>query len=240
MDKTQLPALYLLMEACHRATSVLEINQLIRSQLRQLLPHQAAAYGVGELPSRKVIHWTNIDFPENYILDVLDKHDLMTSPVAKEWTQLLKPLFVAEGSIPTHYPLLWQQTFRSSGIGNVLVHGLVDVSGKTTSYFAFGKLPSPPKQEQLELVELLIPHLHVAISRALHLAAIPVDRSVLSKRELEIVKWVHQGKTNNEIAELLHISAFTVKNHVKNILDKLGAANRAHAVAKVLDLGLLD
>jgi DNA-binding CsgD family transcriptional regulator len=49
----------------------------------------------------------------------------------------------------------------------------------------------------------------------------------LSIREIEILGYVMQGFTNNEIAEKLFISYETVKSHRKNILDKTGAKNTA-------------
>ena len=57
----------------------------------------------------------------------------------------------------------------------------------------------------------------------------------LSTRELEIMEWVRQGKTNAEIGIILDISAFTVKNHMQRILKKLDVLNRAQAVAKMHD-----
>ena len=49
-----------------------------------------------------------------------------------------------------------------------------------------------------------------------------------------------RGATTAEIAEVLVISTSTVKTHVSHILEKLGAANRAEAVAQAAALGLLD
>jgi DNA-binding NarL/FixJ family response regulator len=51
---------------------------------------------------------------------------------------------------------------------------------------------------------------------------------------------VREGKSNVEIASLLGISALTVKNHVQKILRKVGAANRAQAVAKAMEAQLLS
>jgi two-component system response regulator DevR len=48
----------------------------------------------------------------------------------------------------------------------------------------------------------------------------------LSKRELEVLHQVSQGKSNREIAEVLSVSEKTVRNHVSNLLDKLGLNNR--------------
>ena len=48
----------------------------------------------------------------------------------------------------------------------------------------------------------------------------------LSKRETEVLLLVSQGKSNREIAEALVLSEKTVRNHVSNLLDKLGLSNR--------------
>jgi DNA-binding CsgD family transcriptional regulator len=53
----------------------------------------------------------------------------------------------------------------------------------------------------------------------------------LSDRELEVVDLIANGFTNGEIGTRLFLSEETVKSHLRNILAKLGAKNRAHAVA---------
>jgi DNA-binding CsgD family transcriptional regulator len=58
--------------------------------------------------------------------------------------------------------------------------------------------------------------------------------SPLTAREAEVIQLVSAGATNNEIASALVISESTVKSHVKHILRKLGAANRAEAVSRHL------
>ncbi len=55
----------------------------------------------------------------------------------------------------------------------------------------------------------------------------------LTRREFEVVSLLDQGLTNKEIARDLGIELTTVKNHVHNILDKLGVHTRGEAVAKV-------
>lgn len=51
----------------------------------------------------------------------------------------------------------------------------------------------------------------------------------LTERELEVLKYVMQGLTNNEIAEILMITHHTVKAHVAAIIRKLGVRNRLDA-----------
>jgi two-component system nitrate/nitrite response regulator NarL len=59
------------------------------------------------------------------------------------------------------------------------------------------------------------------------------DGAALTARETEIVSLVAEGLSNKEIASRLHLQLPTVKNHVHNILSKLGVKGRAEAVAFV-------
>ncbi|MFC0541501.1 LuxR C-terminal-related transcriptional regulator [Kutzneria chonburiensis] len=61
----------------------------------------------------------------------------------------------------------------------------------------------------------------------------PTAGPSLTSRELEIVALIESGCSNKEIARLLHIQLTTVKNHVHNILEKLGVRGRDEAVAAV-------
>jgi DNA-binding NarL/FixJ family response regulator len=61
----------------------------------------------------------------------------------------------------------------------------------------------------------------------------------LSSRELEVLNCLSKGMTSSEIASHLFISENTVKTHVRHILDKLEAANRAEAVSKAIQLGII-
>jgi DNA-binding CsgD family transcriptional regulator len=60
------------------------------------------------------------------------------------------------------------------------------------------------------------------------------DSSALTRRELEVLTLIAKGETNTQIAHRLVISEGTVKSHVKHILRKLNAANRAEAVSLYL------
>ena len=61
----------------------------------------------------------------------------------------------------------------------------------------------------------------------------------LSDRELEILRLVATGASNKEIAAALVIAEGTVKNHITNILGKLGVRDRTQAALKVKELGLV-
>lgn len=61
----------------------------------------------------------------------------------------------------------------------------------------------------------------------------------LSLRELEVLRLLATGLSDEEIGAKLFIALGTVKWHVKNIFGKLGVGSRTQAVAKALKLGLL-
>src|SRR5690242_17417294 len=62
----------------------------------------------------------------------------------------------------------------------------------------------------------------------------------LSAREIEVLRLVAGGNANKEIAAQLSITEETVKGHIKNILAKLGANDRTHAVTIGLKRGIID
>ena len=54
-------------------------------------------------------------------------------------------------------------------------------------------------------------------------------RAGLTVREAEVLAWLAEGKSNEEIAILLHLQLYTVKGYVKTIFQKIGAPNRLAA-----------
>ncbi len=65
------------------------------------------------------------------------------------------------------------------------------------------------------------------------------EETVLSNRELTVLRLIAQGCSNQEIAEQLFISLHTVKTHARRINTKLGVARRTQAVAKAKALAWL-
>ena len=65
------------------------------------------------------------------------------------------------------------------------------------------------------------------------------ERTLLSEREVEILKLVSAGMSNRAIADQLSISENTVKYHLKNILHKLGVSNRTEAVSWAIQKKIL-
>jgi len=134
--------------------------------------------------------------------------------------------------------------FRSelaeAGIDSVLVHGTGQTAAGASVFVLFG-LPMRPGARHAYFLELLLPHLHLALGRLpLHGGGGAAPARTLSARETEIVGWLRQGKSNDEMGQILGISGLTVKNHLQRIYRALGVSNRAHALARCMELRLLE
>ena len=129
------------------------------------------------------------------------------------------------------------------GMGAGLVHGNHNArDGADSLYVALNVGPISKRGMSIErflfLTNLIVSQLDTAFRKVTALKRHIQDgprpaprRGGLSLREEEIIDWVASGRSNAEISGILTISAFTVKNHVRQIMKKLGAANRTEAVA---------
>lgn len=71
-------------------------------------------------------------------------------------------------------------------------------------------------------------------------AAVELDEPKLTRRELEILKLVSEGRSNRQVAELLWVTDQTVKFHLANVYRKLGVRSRFDAARWALEHGVLD
>jgi transcriptional regulator EpsA len=135
----------------------------------------------------------------------------------------------------------FEEELRAAGFDSVLVHGTGATAEGASVFMLFG-LPMRPGPRHAYFLELLLAHLHLALLRLpppeARKAGTPARP--LSEREAEIVGWLREGKSNEEMARILGISALTVKNHLQRIYRLLGVGNRAHALARCLELRLLE
>jgi len=93
-----------------------------------------------------------------------------------------------------------------------------------------------------EISEFLLPHIDNAIQNYTQ-SDIKTKEShtkILSTRELDVLSWIGAGKSNWETAMILGISENTVKFHVSNICKKLNVRRRGHAIAKAIQLNLIN
>ena len=71
-------------------------------------------------------------------------------------------------------------------------------------------------------------------------SALPTGPDALSVRELEILRFVAAGLSNEEITRRAHVSVSTVKTHISALLGKLGCRDRAQLVVEAYERGVVD
>ncbi|GAB3191707.1 helix-turn-helix transcriptional regulator [Hydrogenophaga aquatica] len=81
-----------------------------------------------------------------------------------------------------------------------------------------------------ELVQRLMTATREAIERSPNAQVPEADLSLLSDREAQVARAVAAGKSNKEVADLLHISERTVKAHLGSVFEKLGVRDRVQLV----------
>lgn len=98
---------------------------------------------------------------------------------------------------------------------------------------------SSPKRELLDVIRSVhAGHRHIPPEVAVRLAE-HFDEDDLTTRELEVLQLIHDGHRNKQIAKQLSISESTVNFHIKNLVEKLHANDRTHAVSIAIRRGLL-
>jgi transcriptional regulator EpsA len=212
--------------------------------LQSLLPHEILFCVYGDFSRRQfsVSRCTSAPFPEEQFAEICHPEHGLVAKVIAAWRKIWEGPCVfssGEGLHPEVESLMAQYGFPS-----LACHGVHGVNGGGNTCFIFARLPRPPGPRQCYLLELLLPHLHAAFVRTLldeqRRQDVPVAPSVLTGREIEILRRVSEGKSNHQIGDALSISPLTVKNHIQNILKKLEVQNRAQAVTRAIAARLIQ
>lgn len=206
--------------------------------LQSFLPHETMICLFGDLHGMRVRHEI---FSRGLVAPEFEA--LVGDPIKGFLPELItawhgnasKPLVYTRDRLPHPSLAHWYE-------GHMLCHGARDAGGAFGSLFIFLRTPSPASMHEVYLAELLMPHLHMALQRMCQnesdVTGSDGVAKILSDREIQVLSWVRDGKTNHEIGQILSISPLTVKNHVQKILRKLNVSNRAQAVAKGAASGL--
>lgn len=118
--------------------------------------------------------------------------------------------------------------------------GTRDLRGDYGSVFSFTGQGIKKSPRTDAVFKYAIPHLSEILRRLPGGKEIPQTPSTkLSKREIEVLQWIKEGKTSYEASVILNISERTVNFHVRNILEKLDVMNRVQAVATALKRGII-
>ncbi len=113
------------------------------------------------------------------------------------------------------------------------------------AYYSFSRIAEPLDERLAYFVELIIPYVHVTFLRVLSKELRTGSRTnsrhgqLVTRRQAEILSLIREGKTNTEIANILAVSPWTVKNHIQMIFQRLNTSNRTQTITRAISLGLL-
>jgi DNA-binding CsgD family transcriptional regulator len=158
---------------------------------------------------------------------------LLTRMPLRELRRLRIDDFTAEDDLPGLHTA-WEELFERGSLSDRYLVTFKD--GSTLSLFYAAIANALPGQHLIVFVPADWPGDELEELRPRTESESP---SRLSPRQVEVLRLVAVGANAPQIAHELSISEATVRTHVKNILERLGARNRAHAVALALGDGVL-
>ncbi|MCX5717589.1 MAG: autoinducer binding domain-containing protein [Nitrospirae bacterium] len=211
-------------------------------RLNEVIPYDFAISGLaktdsyGNVASYKII---NVNYPAEWL-------DVYTSKNLYDVDSLIKENF-------TNFRLQrWKDTFKKCltpkkflshaedfGLRDGFTHGQKNPAGNRGSIFTVSGNSIEFNNRTEMILELVVPHFHQVITRITEQQS-RNDISPLSKREIEVLTWLRQGKSSWDISMILRISERTVNFHINNIKRKLDVVNRLQAVSVAVQYRLID
>lgn len=241
-SKKDLSDILTIIEAATRCASSDELG-LVLDGMGALIQADNGVCGIAGTEAGKgvsVLGLVNRNHPDEwlkaYVSERLYRHDpvlryIVTFKKAHSWKEAFESF---PGAGCEAFTRRLSDFELSSGISS----GIFVPASNRVSILVFAGDRDRFREREKAILDILTPHLHEAVSRVS--TGWSVSSMPLSQREIEVLKWIKDGKTNWEISVILAVSERTVKFHLNNIMAKLEASNRTHAVAIAAWKGLLE
>lgn len=178
--------------------------------------------------------------PQEYVERYIEKNYVVRDPVVAELRRTVYPFSwndVRERRPLSKSELNIMDEGRDFGARDGFIVPIVTLSGAVSLFSPCGLDPNL-SQRARAAVEIIGMFSYQALKRSLiESRHTEVAHKPLSPREREIMQWVAAGKSDDEISELLNLSASTVTRHVENAKRKLDAFRRTYAVVQAIRFG---
>jgi len=232
-----------------------DLFNLLQHGIQDLVGHDVMIYGVSPYRSEQYefgYFSTTLEFTDSHFEKNIINMSSMIHPLVERWQTNHKVLFCSNEIGDNEFPKFTVCNIKkfnelADDFKQFVIHGFGDERANMKSIFIFAHTKCPVNYVTAYLLELLMPTLHCALLKVHNnrhtqqsLSNPELVLKSITKREVEILEWLHIGKTNWEISEILGIRPTTVKSHVQNIIRKLGVENRNQAAKRGLSLGLID
>jgi len=237
-----------LMEVVQRSLSIerhLDFFEWLQTDVRELVPHDALVSVWGGFNGDRLNYdiASNIPGVDTKKVIASKSCDATMNELYRRWVDFNERWFALDNFHELEIPGMSESAclMRMDSMRFVLVHGIRDKRGSTDCLYLFFHSDYTSLAEVDDrILNLVLPYVDMALRRVECLQPVKEEKeytesgvfAILSERELEVLKWLEQGKTNQEIGLILDISGNTVKNHLKRIFNKLDVSSRTQAVSK--------
>ncbi|HWF58850.1 MAG TPA: LuxR family transcriptional regulator [Nitrospira sp.] len=187
-------------------------------------------------------HVVNASYPDEWLYlywknGFADVDPVFKSALKSPGTQHWREIYRHMSSEKEHEFLA---TARQFGLCDGITTGSVDPACGVATFCSFASEQALDAKQMVPLVEYAGYYIHMALLRAAPKSAPQTARCVkeLSAREVTILNWMKNGKTNWEIGKILGVSERTIRFHIESIFSKLEVTSRSQAVATAIEHGL--
>ena len=235
-----------------RITQRTHLFNWLQGGFQGLVGHEIMIFGIksSDTDSYHFEYFTSSRyFSDNQFSAVIEQDVGLVSQALKLWNEKTLPLFVNNQDKPLQHGSyrvvnIDQDDLMNSELKSFVMYGFGHNHSELSSIVIFGRLHKLANKAYAQMLELIMPHLHCALIKVTSnknevLVTSDNTGKLITKRESEVLQWLHMGKTNWEISTILGISPLTVKNHVQNVIRKLSVLNRSQAAVKAAKLGLI-
>ncbi|MCM2294686.1 LuxR family transcriptional regulator [Allorhizobium sp. BGMRC 0089] len=193
----------------------------------------------GMLPSEQMRHILISDCPQEWLTTYFENGYLFEDPMIKQCRRMESTIVWSEiaqtGRITARERFVMDRA-KEFGLIDGCTVPLVSLDGRVGGFsFSGSKIDiSPEARGALTLIATF------AFGRAIELTKLPVSGEVrLTEKELEVLRWLSQGKTDWETGIIMGVTAKAIEKHVTNIRFKLNVMNRSHAIAEAFRRNLI-
>ena len=188
-------------------------------------------------------HLLNINYPSDWVYEYSKNGYTEVDPVLTAYAKSYETQ-VWKGSsrkLASKRQNEFIEHAKSFGLASGITSGSLD---RARGLCSFVSLASSSSNNQFNkhyagVFEYLVQRLHTALVKNTPTTTDDESTNILSVREMSVLKWMTQGKTNWEISRILGVSERTIRFHVESIFSKLDVTSRSHAVAMALQNRML-
>ncbi len=215
-------------------------------KLSQVLPFECATCAIVDLQKdgtyKQLKNIIKSSFPadwqEYYAKNNLDSIDPYINRAFHQyksfrWSDIAKSPLLVNPSTKKYLKIA-----NEFGLSQGISHGFRSQIKPIGTYISFSGAKLELDHSFNQLLDFIAPFFHNILTQSLKKKE--HNKPLLSKREMDVLMWLKEGKTNWEISCILQISESTVKYHLENIYQKLNVGTRSGAVAAAISAGLIE